>query len=157
MNESFSPNGQAPLAHDGQICSSHALQMSSVTPAYNSVGNGNLSPTALSPALEQIPTALPKNKSTGNLLGKQQDASSSADGKRTRASFDSGSAKEIHNLKRSGGAMATLQFLSHCAYQVCTGTQDSIMMAASQPPAYVEYEELPPPVRPLSSWKTTSS
>lgn len=112
--------------------------------AYNFVGNGNISPTATSPALEQIPIHIPKNKSTGNLLAKSHDASLSADGKRTRASFDSGSAQEINNLKRSGGSMATLQLPSHFAYQLRTGTQDLITMEASQPQAFVESEERPP-------------
>lgn len=115
--------------------------------AYNFVGNGNISPTTTSPALEQIPMHIPKNKSTGNLLARRRDADVSADGKRTRASFDSGSAKEMNILKRSGGTMATLQLPSHCAYQSCTGTQDLIMMEASQPQAYAESEELPPLAR----------
>ena len=130
----------------GPQCTDLLLQStitSSVTVAYNRVGNGNISPTATSPAVEQIPIRIPKNKSTGNLLATRRDANVSADGKRARASFDAGSAQEINNLKRFGGTIATLQPPPHCAYHSCTGTQDLTTMEAFQPRAYAEFEGVP--------------
>ena len=85
--------------------------VSTGTAAYIFVGNGTISPTEVSPELDQISLSIPKNKSTGDLLAQEQDAKGSADGKRERASFDASTTKELSNLKRSEVSTATLQLL----------------------------------------------